>query len=251
MIDAAPAAAASIARSRTDDRRQHLPRIAVLGAGHVGPVIARIAVESGYHVAIASSGDPERIELVAQVLAPGAEARSASDAVEGADVVVLAIPSHRFPAIDPALLANRIVVDAMNYWPSTDGHVQMFEDRRHSSSEIVQRRLHRSTVVKALNHLGYYDLDIDRRPADSTERLALAVAGDDPLALETVATMIERIGYDTVRLDRLADGCLLEPGGPVFGRALPRRELALALGRPRDGGVTPATQPDTHQGVGS
>jgi glutamate dehydrogenase/leucine dehydrogenase len=29
-----------------------LPRIAVLGAGHVGPVIARVAVAAGYHVTI-------------------------------------------------------------------------------------------------------------------------------------------------------------------------------------------------------
>jgi predicted dinucleotide-binding enzyme len=42
-----------------------LPRIAVLGAGHVGPVIARVALEAGYHVSIAASGDPEQIELIA------------------------------------------------------------------------------------------------------------------------------------------------------------------------------------------
>ena len=94
-----------------------LPRIAVLGAGHVGPVIARVAVAAGYQVSIAASGDPEDIALITQVLVPGAEPRWAADAIADADIVVLAIPLHRFAAFDPALVAGKLVVDAMNYWP--------------------------------------------------------------------------------------------------------------------------------------
>src|SRR2546430_15198769 len=112
-----------------------LPRIAVLGAGHVGPVIARVALEAGYHVSIAASGDPEQIELIAQVLAPGAEPRRAADAVEEAGMVVLAIPLHKFATLDPSLLDGKLVVDAMNYWPPVDGVQEMFEDHRYSRSE--------------------------------------------------------------------------------------------------------------------
>jgi 8-hydroxy-5-deazaflavin:NADPH oxidoreductase len=78
-----------------------LPRIAVLGAGHVGPIIARVAHEAGYQVSIAASGDPEQIELIVQVLAPGVEPRWAAEAVEEADLVVLAIPLHKFTTLDP------------------------------------------------------------------------------------------------------------------------------------------------------
>ncbi|TME50961.1 MAG: NADP oxidoreductase, partial [Chloroflexi bacterium] len=53
-------------------------RIAVLGAGHVGPVIARIALDAGFRVAIAASGSPEKIALITQVVIPGAEAQWAS-----------------------------------------------------------------------------------------------------------------------------------------------------------------------------
>ena len=206
-----------------------LPRIAVLGAGHVGPIIARVAQEAGYQVSIAASGDPEQIDLIVQVLAPGVEPRWASEAVAEADLVVLAIPLHKFTTLDPSLLDGKLVVDTMNYWPPVDGVQEMFEDRRYSSSEIVQHRLARSTVVKTLNHIGYHELDDERRPKGSPERRALGVAGDDPHAVDVVAELIERIGYDAVRIDRLSAGRLLGPGGPVFGVSLHQADFELAV----------------------
>ena len=201
----------------------------MLGAGHSGPVIARVAIDAGYDVSIAASGDPAEIALIAQVLIPGAQPRWAADAVADADVVVLAIPIHRFAAFDPGLVAGKLVIDVMNYWPPVDGVQAMFEDAQRGTSEIVQDRLARSTVVKTLNHLGYHEMDADRRPAGSPERRALGVAGDDPDAVDVVADIIDRIGYDPVRLDGLNAGSLLEAGGPVFGASLSRAEFEFAL----------------------
>jgi predicted dinucleotide-binding enzyme len=206
-----------------------LPRIAVLGAGHVGPVIARVAIEAGYQVSIAASDDPDRIALITQVLVPGAAPRWAADAVADSDIVVLAIPLHTFAALDPGLVADKLVIDTMNYWPPVDGVREMFEDRRYGSSEIVAHRLDRSTVVKSLNHIGYHELDADRRPVGSPQRRTLGVAGDDPDAVDAVADVIERIGYDTVQLDSLRAGRQLEPGGPVFGLSLRRTDFELAV----------------------
>jgi 8-hydroxy-5-deazaflavin:NADPH oxidoreductase len=214
---------------RVDDGAAARPRIAVLGAGHVGPVIARVAVEAGLPVALAASGDPERIALITEFLAPGAEPRWAADAVADADVVVLAIPLHRFADLDPGLVAGRIVVDTMNYWPPVDGVQEMFDDPRYGSSEIVARRLSRSTVVKTFNHIGYHELDDERRPEGSPERRALGVAGDDPGAVGLVADVVERVGYDAVRAGGLRAGRLFEPGGPVFGAWLRRDEFERAL----------------------
>jgi hypothetical protein len=86
---------------------QRLPRIAVLGAGHVGPVIARVAIGAGYRVSIAASGDPADIELITQVLAPGAEPRSAADEAREADIVVLAIPLSSTGSWPPTRPASR------------------------------------------------------------------------------------------------------------------------------------------------
>jgi predicted dinucleotide-binding enzyme len=208
---------------------RRLPKIAVLGAGHSGPVLARAAIEAGYEVAIAASGDPRRIALIIQVLVPGAKPRSAADAVADADVVVLAIPIHRFEAFDPGLVAGKLVVDVMNYWPPVDGVQAMFEDSQRGSSEIVQDRLGGSTVVKTFNHLGYHELDELRRPVGSSERRALGVAGDDPAAVNVVAQIVERIGFDPVRLESLRAGRILEAGGPVFGAMFRRADFERAI----------------------
>ena len=205
------------------------PRIAVVGAGHAGPVIARVLMDAGYPVSIAASRDPEQIALLAQVLTPGADPRWAADAVADADIVVLSIPLHRFATLDPSLLAGKTVIDAMNYWPPTDGVQAAFEDQRLGSSEIVRARLPQSRVVKTFNHVGYHDLEDWRRPAGAADRLALGVAGDDPQAVDLVAELVEHAGYDAVRLDSLQAGRALEPGHAVFGAGLRRDDFEAAL----------------------
>ncbi len=209
-----------------------MPRLAVLGAGHVGPVVARLALRAGYPVAIAASGDPGNLALITEILIPGAEPQWAVDAVAGADMVVLAMPLHRFLRVDPRLLAGRLVIDAMNYWPARDGVLEAFENGRAGSSQIVARRLEGSAVVKALNHIGYHELEQNARPAGSPDRRATGVAGDDPAAVAAVAVaeFVDGIGYDPVRLPSLAAGQVLQPGGPVFGRVLLRPEFDLAIG---------------------
>jgi predicted dinucleotide-binding enzyme len=202
-------------------------RLTVLGAGHVGPVIARLAVQAGYPVTIATSGDPDDLALIAELLIPGAEPRWAADAISNADVVVLAIPLHRFADLSPALLAGKVVVDAMNYWPASDGVLSAFEDG--ASSELVAGRLPASAVVKALNHIGYHDLEDQTRPAHAPDRRAAGVAGDDPAAVDMIVGFVDRLGYDPVRLGSLRAGRILQPGGPVFGVTLTRPAFEQAI----------------------
>jgi len=188
-----------------------------------------MSLEAGFEVTIAASGNPENLELITQVVMPGVQARWAKVAMAAADLVVLAIPLHRFPALDPGPLAGKLVVDAMNYWAPADGAVPLFADQELSSSEIVQRRLTQATVVKALNQIAYQNLEDGRRPAGSPDRHAIGVAGDDSEAAKAVGEVIDRIGYDPVLLGSLSAGRILQPGGPVFGAVLKRSEFERAI----------------------
>ena len=84
-------------------------------------------------------------------------------------------------------------------------------------------------MVKALNHIGYHELEEWARPAGAPDRRAAGVAGDDPAAVATIGRLVDRIGYDPVRLETLRAGRALEPGGPVFGVVLPLDEFERAV----------------------
>ena len=198
-----------------------MTKIAILGAGKVGTSLARVAVEAGYQVDIAASGSPDRIRLIVDVLAPGAHPVTAADAVVGAELVVLALPLHKFRHLDTGILAGHVVLDIMNYWTPIDGEITEFDDAVEGTSVLVQRAIPGARVVKTLNHIGYHELEEQRRPAGAPDRVALGAVGDDPDAVAQVLAFLERIGFDAIDGGPLANGVAFQPGSPLFGAPYP------------------------------
>lgn len=188
----------------------------MLGAGRVGTAVARAAVAAGYEVRIAASGAAEQIELLVRFVAPGARPAVSADAIEGAGIIVLAIPLHKYRTLDPALFSGRIVVDAMNYWPSVDGVLDEFEVPGVTSSDVVASFLAGARLVKTLNHIGYSDIEAHAAPRGEGRR-ALATASDDTDAEAEVAAFLDRLGYDSTSVGPLSHSGLLQPGSPIFG----------------------------------
>ena len=90
-------------------------RIAVIGAGNVGGGFSRAAVAAGHDVVI-SAAHPEKAQaLAAEVGAQAAESNTA--AVQGAQVVILAIPAAGAAAVAAEVApvaSGAVIVDATN-----------------------------------------------------------------------------------------------------------------------------------------
>jgi predicted dinucleotide-binding enzyme len=203
--------------------------LGIVGAGKIGTAIARAATADGYDVAISGSGAADRIELIVEVLAPGAHAVTTGDVARHGDLIVLAVPMHRFRTLPYDLFAGKILVDAMNYWEEIDGVDEELAKAPLGTSVVVQEHFPSSRVVKSLNHLGYFKFGDRRRPRGAPDRLAMAAAGDDPAAVAAVMHLIDRLGFDAVDAGSLVDGVALQPGGPVFGTSYTADALSNLL----------------------
>jgi predicted dinucleotide-binding enzyme len=204
-------------------------RLGIIGAGKLGLALARAALTAGYDVAIAGSGSADRIALQVDVLAPGATAMTTDDVVAFADTVVLALPMHRFREVPADLFNGEVLIDAMNYWPDTDGTDPTLAEAPHGTSAAVQQHFPRARVVKTLNQLGYHELDEYSRPAHSSDRIAIAAAGDDELAVRTAMDLIDRLGFDAVDAGPLTNGRRLEPDGSPYATTYTVMELKRRL----------------------
>jgi predicted dinucleotide-binding enzyme len=192
------------------------PSLGILGAGKLGTTIARLALKAGYTVHIAGSGNPEKIRLSIEVITPGAIALTSEEAIKRSDIIILALPLSKYKHIPVALLHEKLVIDAMNYWWEVDGTMPELSTAP-SSSEMVRDFLSNTHVVKAFSHIGYHHLLDEARPSGSANRKAMASAGDSPQDLKRVAVVVDDLGFDPVIIGGLSAGKILEPGHPLFG----------------------------------
>jgi 8-hydroxy-5-deazaflavin:NADPH oxidoreductase len=194
--------------------------IGLIGSGHIGSQVARLAVAHGYDVVLSNSRGPATLsELVAE-LGPKARAGTVAEAASAGDIVVVTIPLKSISSVPTAPLVGKIVIDTNNYYPERDGRIAELDNETVTTSELLQRHLPGSKVVKAFNHIQAASLTADAQPAGTPNRRALAIAGDDAAAKAAVARLIDQFGFDVVDSGPLKDSWRIQRDTPGYG---PRR----------------------------
>jgi len=179
--------------------------IGFIGSGNIGSTVAKLAVDAGHDVVLSNSRGPETLQDLVTELGPHARAGTTQEAAS-ADVVVVSVPLKAADQIPPESLRGKIVIDTCNYYPQRDGHVAELDAESTTTSELVQRHLSGSTVVKGFSNINYLHLLSLARPSGSPERTTLPVAGDDAEAKAHVTAFLDSIGYDAYDAGPLAEG---------------------------------------------
>ena len=211
--------------------------IGLVGAGHIGSQLARLALKNGYDVVISNSRGPETLAELVRELGPRARAATPREAATSGDAVVVTIPLKNLRDVPAAPLAGKVVIDTLNYYPQRDGHIADLDNEKTTTSEMVQAHLPTSRVVKAFNHIYAAELTTHGQPARSPGRRALVIAGNDAGAKKEAAALIDQFGFDTVDIGPLSESWRIQRDTPGYGPRRTsgelRRDLAAAKRPPK------------------
>jgi predicted dinucleotide-binding enzyme len=196
----------------------HMTTIGLIGSGHIGSTVARLAVDAGHDVVLSNSRGPETLTDLVDRLGQRARAATAVEAAAAGEIVVVTIPLKAYREVPVEPVRSKVVIDTNNYYPQRDGRIAELDDGTTTSSELLQEHLPESHVVKAFNNIYFGHLADLPRPAGDPARSALAIAGDDAAAKRAVAGFLDSIGYDTYDVGPLAEGWRFQPDTPAYGQ---------------------------------
>ena len=100
-------------------------RIGIIGAGMIGSTLAKLWVDAGHDVRVASR-HPDELKSMVERLGTRASAGTPQDAATFGDVIMLTIPLKAVPDLACVLapaLAGKIVLDTGNAYERRDGAV--------------------------------------------------------------------------------------------------------------------------------
>ena len=210
--------------------------VAIIGTGNIGSRLAAAFAAGGQDFLLAGR-DQEAARKVTADLDGHADVVSIDEAVERADVLVLAVWFDVFKQLIAQYgdrLAGKVIIDPTNpVGPDDSGGFQKLIGEQESSGQILAGLLPAGArLVKAFGTLSADSLSAAARR--EPERAVLFYAADDAAAGEEVADLIRIAGYEPVRVGGLDQSIRLEVFGDLhelgaLGRVVTKSEALEAI----------------------
>jgi len=204
-------------------------KIGIIGSGKIGGTLGELWLKAG-HAVMFSSLDLEHDKALAARLGHPAQAGTPKQAAAFGEVLLISVPYAALPQLGRDLreeLAGKAVLDTCNPFPARDGDMAL--DARAKGSGIASSLfLSGARLVRAFNSVGYAKLQSEAHRAG--ERVAIPLAADDAAALQIAQRLVWDAGFEPIVVGGLTRAREIDPGMPVFGKALTAAELRQGLG---------------------
>lgn len=205
-------------------------KIGIIGAGHIGGIIAELLVQSGHDITVSSRHIETLTPLVEQLGSHGCKA-SIEDTANYNEIIVLAIPLGGIRETGGKIanyITNKIVIDVMNPFIERDGDIaKEIIQSGLASGEATQIRFPFAKIVRAFNNIRYVDLKTQSHRFPNPVAVPFATDHDD--AKGTIIQLIKDAGYEPYFMGKLKDSKPQDPGGVLFGKALTVRQISELL----------------------
>jgi len=207
-------------------------RIGTIGAGMIGSTLAKLWVDAGHEIKLASR-HPEDLEALVQKLGKRASGGTPLDAARFGDVVLVTVPLKALPELARDLasaLAGKVVLDTGNAYERRDGAIaRQASGHPQGSAGWAAAMFPKSRWVKAFNTVYFKTLETEaHRKGD---RIGIPLAGDDREALDTAAVLVRDAGFDPVTVGPLARGKEFEPDTPSYNTGMSGPKLRVLFGQ--------------------
>jgi predicted dinucleotide-binding enzyme len=205
-------------------------RIGIVGAGMIGSTVAKLWVDAGHEVKLASR-HPESLQPLVEKLGARASTGTPLEAATFGEVVMITVPLAALSALSHDLgsaLAGKVVLDTSNAYERRDGPAAR-EAAAHpqGSAGWAAAMFPRSRWVKAFN--SFYFKTLESEAHRDGDRVGIPLAGDDPAARDVAARLVRDAGFDPVIAGPLARGKEFEPDTPPYNTGMSGRELRAIL----------------------
>lgn len=191
-----------------------MSKIAVLGSGEVGRVLAEGFAKHGHEV-MRGSRDPAKLAAWKESAGPSARTGTFAEAAAWGELVMLAVKgSAAEEAIDqigPGHLAGKVVMDATNPIadaPPVNGVLRFFTNLDESLMERLQRRAPEARFVKVFSCVGSPFMVNPSFPGGPP---TMFICGNDPAARGAVRGILDQFGWETCDLGAAEAARAVEP----------------------------------------